>query len=252
MYSIQKASLWNRIFAALFDFILLAVAAVGLAYCLSAILGYQSYYDRLETRYSQIEQEYGVDFDISMSDYENMPEEQKAKFKAANKAVSEDEEALHVYNMLFSLSLVIITLSILIAYLLLEMLVPLLFKNGQTLGKKIFGLALMREDGVKVSPLLLFVRTLLGKYTLETMIPVLIFLMLCFGITDIMGTMIALGIALIQFVLFMFSKTRTVIHDKLAHTICVDFTTQIIFDSPEALIEYKKKRQAELAERADY
>ena len=84
------------------------------------------------------------------------------------------------------------------------------------------------------------------------MIPVLIFLMLCFGITDIVGTMIALGIALIQFVLFMFSKTRTVIHDKLAHTICVDFTTQIIFDTPEALIEYKKKRQAELAERADY
>jgi len=27
---------------------------------------------------------------------------------------------------------------------------PLLFKNGQTLGKKIFGVALMRNDGVRI------------------------------------------------------------------------------------------------------
>lgn len=167
MFSIQKASSWNRIIAALFDFILMAVLAVGVAFCLSAILGYQSHFERLEARYAAIEEEYGVDFDLALSDYENMSEEEKAKLVEADNAVKNDAEAVYEYNMLFSLSLIILTFSILIAFMALEFVVPLIFKNGQTLGKKIFGIAVMREDGVKVSPLLMFVRTVLGKYTLD-------------------------------------------------------------------------------------
>lgn len=252
MFSIQKASAWNRISAAIFDLIMLLVVTVGVAFCLSAALGYQSYFDRLQARYTAIEEEYGVDFDIAFSEYENMPEDQKAQFIAADEAVRKDEEASYVYNMLFSLSLIILTFSILIAYLLLEFLVPLLLKNGQTLGKKVFSIAVMREDGVKVSALLLFVRTLLGKYTLETMLPVLIIVMLFFGITDIMGTMIILAIALIQIIMFLFSRTHAVIHDRLSHTLCVDINTQRIFETPEALMQYKNKLQAEKAEKAPY
>ena len=252
MFSIQKASSWNRIIAALFDFILMAVLAVGVAFCLSAILGYQSHFERLEARYAAIEEEYGVDFDLALSDYENMSEEEKAKLVEADNAVKNDAEAVYEYNMLFSLSLIILTFSILIAFMALEFVVPLIFKNGQTLGKKIFGIAVMREDGVKVSPLLMFVRTVLGKYTLETMLPVLIILMLYFGITDIMGTMIILFIWLVQIIMFVFTKSHAVIHDRLSHTLCVNFNTQKIFETPEALIEYKTKLQAEIAEKAEY
>ena len=252
MFSIQKASAWNRISAAIFDMIMLLVVAVGVAFCLSAILGYQSYFDGLQARYATIEEEYGVDFDIALNEYENLPEEEKAKFIAADEFARKDEEATYLYNMLFSLSLIILTFSILLAYLLLEFAVPLLLKNGQTLGKKVFSIAVMREDGVKVSALLLFVRTFLGKYTLETMLPVLIIVMLFFGITDILGTMIILAIALIQVIMFVFSRTHAVIHDRLSHTLCVDINTQRIFETPEALIEYKKKLQAEKAEKAPY
>ena len=158
MFSIQKASAWNRISAAIFDLIMLLVVTVGVAFCLSAVLGYQSYFDRLQTRYTAIEEEYGVDFDIAFNEYESMSEDQKAQFIAADEAVKKDEEATYVYNMLFYLSLIILTFSILIAYLLLEFLVPLLLKNGQTLGKKVFSIAVIREDGVKVSALLLFTK----------------------------------------------------------------------------------------------
>lgn len=252
MYCLQKASMWKRISAALFDVIILAVVAVGIAFLLSSMLGYSTYYDRLDACYEKYETEYGVDFDISSSDYNALSEAERAQFDAAAEAFENDEEVPYLWTMLFNLALVILTFAILIAFLLLELLVPLLFKNGQSLGKKIFGIALMREDGVKVTPLLIFVRSMLGKYTLETMLPVLLLVMMYFGATGIVGAAVIIVIAITQIITFLFTRARTPIHDKLAHTVCVDFTTQMIFESPEALLEYQKKLQREQAEIAPY
>ena len=36
--------------------------------------------------------------------------------------------------------------------------------------------------------------------------------------------------------------------DKMAHTVAVDMASQMIFDSPEALLEYKKRIHAESVE----
>lgn len=256
MYSLQKASMWKRISAALFDFVFLVIIAVGIAFCLSSLLGYQTQYDLLEDRYNKIETEYGVDFDMTSEEYQALSEETRAQLDEAlakaSAAIENDDEARRLFNMLFTLSIVILSFSILIAYLLLELLVPIWFKNGQTLGKKIFGVALMREDGIKVSPLLLFIRTLLGKYTLETMLPVLILMMLFFGIPDPLGMIIMVVLALTQVIMFLFTKTRALIHDRLSHTVCVDFATQMIFETPEELIEYKKKLQEKMAQNAPY
>ena len=41
------------------------------------------------------------------------------------------------------------------------------------------------------------------------------------------------------------------IHDKLAGTVTVDLASQMIFDSPEALLEYKKRLHAESTERKE-
>ena len=136
---------------------------------------------------------------------------------------------------------------ILFAYLLLEFVVPLLLKNGQTLGKKIFGIAIMRTDGVKITPFALFVRTVLGKYTIETMVPVLIVIMIYFSILGLTGTVVLGLIALLQIILLAATKSRSAIHDLLACTVAVDFASQRIFDSSEELLEYKKKLHEERA-----
>ena len=60
--------------------------------------------------------------------------------------------------------------------------VPLKLGNGQTIGKKVFGIGVMRVDGVQLTTIQLFIRTILGKFTLETMIPVYIVLMIFFNI----------------------------------------------------------------------
>ncbi|MBQ2142480.1 MAG: RDD family protein, partial [Alistipes sp.] len=112
-------------------------------------------------------------------------EEERAQYDAALAAFAEDREAGYLYSLLINLTLVIITFGILLSDLILELIVPLLFGNGQTLGKKIFSLGLMRNDGVKLNAMQLFARTLLGKFTIETMIPVYVLIMLFWATANI-------------------------------------------------------------------
>ncbi len=251
-YDLQKASLTKRISAFLFDFILWAMLIMGIALLLSAIFGYDSYNKTLDACYERYEKEYGVTLDISMEAYNKLTQEQLKAYEAANAALAKDTEAVYAYNMIINLTLVIGTLSILGAYLVLEFGVPLWFGNGQTLGKKIFSIAVMRTDGVKLAPLALFIRTVLGKFTVETMIPLLIVVMIVFGGLGLMGTIILGLILLLQVILMVTSGTNAMIHDKWANTVVVDMASQMIFGSELELIAYKEKAQAEKAARQDY
>lgn len=248
MYDLQKASMWKRISAALCDLIALVIVIVGLLLLLSTVLGYDAQAARLEEVRERYEAEYNVDFDVSQEDYEKLTDEEKTRYESAMSAFSKDKDANQIYSLLVNLTFVMISLGVLIAFLLLEFLVPLLFGNGQTLGKKIFGVAVMREDGVKLSPMLLFVRAILGKYTVETMIPVLVVLMIYWGIAGILGTALVLVLLAAQLILLITTRERRTIHDKLSHTVAVDYASQMIFDSPEALLEYKRKIHAESVE----
>lgn len=246
MYDFQRASMWKRISAALLDVILLSIVVVGCAFLISFALNYQGNYENFDTIRQAYADEYSVDLTKSSSE---RTEEEQANYSAYEEALSSDTEAVRIFSLLVNYTFIIVTFSILLGYLLLEFLVPMLFKNGQTVGKKIFGIAVMREDGVRVSPTLLFVRTVLGKYTLETMLPVLILLMIVFyAMNAIMGLAVIAVIFITQVVLLIATKTRSLLHDKLSHTVTVDFASQMIFDSPEELLAYKQKLHVEQVE----
>ncbi len=248
---LQKANMWKRISAGLFDGILLAMLAVGLAFLLSVVLGYDGHTAQLEARYAEYEARYGITLDITSADYDAMTEEERAQYDAALAAFAEDREAGYLYSLLINLTLVIITFGILLSYLILELIVPLLFGNGQTVGKKVFGIGVMHVNALKITPQMLFIRTVLGKYTLETMIPVLLILMIFFGIIGIEGTAIILVLALVQVVLLAATRTRSAIHDLLAQSVTVDLASQMIFENAEARMNYVKNRAAEEAARAE-
>ena len=248
---LQKANMWKRISAGLFDGILLAMLAVGLAFLLSVVLGYDGHTAQLEARYAEYEARYGITLDITSADYDAMTEEERAQYDAALAAFAEDREAGYLYSLLINLTLVIITFGILLSYLILELIVPLLFGNGQTLGKKVFGIGVMHVNALRITPQMLFIRTVLGKYTLETMIPVLLILMIFFGIIGIEGTAIILVLALVQVVLLAATRTRSAIHDLLAQSVTVDLASQMIFENAEARMNYVKNRAAEEAARAE-
>ena len=154
--------------------------------------------------------------------------------------------------MTVNLALVITSLSILAAFLLLEFCVPLALGNGQTLGKKVFGIGLVRQDGVRVSTLSLFVRTVLGKCTIETMIPAYILILIIFGNLGMTGTVLLAGGAILQLALVATSHTNSAIHDMMAATVAVDLNSQMIFECEKDLLAYKNKLHAENASREQY
>ena len=246
-FELKKAGWIKRISAFLFDFIIFCVAAVGVAVLISAIVGYDAKLNDLEMSYREYGEKYDIDLEITEEKYKELSDEEKGRYQEASEAFANDREVIALRSMIFSLTLVIISLSMLIAFLILEFIVPLLFKNGQTLGKKIFGIAVIRVDGVRIPTFQLFVRAVLGKYTIETMVPLFIIMLFLMGTLGIMGPIVILLLLILQIVVMFVSKTNSPIHDLLAVTVVVDINTQMIFDSTAEMIEYKKKRAEEQA-----
>ena len=252
IFDLQKASLLKRISAWMLDSILLGILVVGIALLLSAVTGYDGYSAALDEAYGRYEAVYDVQFDITAGEFAALDDEMLQTYEEAYAALSADPEAMYAYRMLLNLTLVITSISILFSYLVLEFALPLWLGNGQTLGKKIFGIALMRVDGVRITPFQLFVRTVLGKYTIETMIPVLILIMLWFGSIGVVGIAVLAAFGLLQLILLAATRTNSLLHDLLSATAAVDMAGQMIFSSVEEMLEVKKKAHAEQTARQAY
>lgn len=252
VYDLQKASLWKRIAAWMFDGILTCILAVGLGVLLSVLLGYDGYSEQVDAAYAQYETQYGVVFEITQDEYQALSDEARQNYDAAYEALIADKDAMYAYNMMLNLSLVITSLGILLAVLLWEFAIPLWLGNGQTLGKKIFSLCLVRNDGVKLNNMQLFARTILGKFAIETMIPVHILIMLFWGVMGLAGTLILLALLAAEMLCLIISRNNCAIHDLIAGTVVVDISSQMIFRTTEDLINYKKKIAAEQAARQVY
>lgn len=249
---IQKAGLWKRVAAGILDGILLAVLAVGVAFLLGDIFGYDGYNTTLNEAYTRYEAQYGIQFQITGEEYAALSPESKATYDKAYEALIQDETAMKAYNMVLNLSLLITTGGILVACLLLEFAVALLLGNGQTVGKKVFGLGVVRVDGVRTTPVQMFVRTVLGKFTIETMIPVYVVLMIFFNVTGLGGTLFLGALLVAQILIMALNQNNSLIHDLLAGTVVVDVASQMIFRDTQDLINYKKKLSREQANRQDY
>ena len=249
---LQKASMLKRVSAWLLDMIFLMIVVVGAASLISVITGFDNYNNSMEGYYEKYESAYGVEFNISGEAYNAMTEAERKNYDDAYNALIHDDEAMYCYNMVVSLTLLTVSLGILIGYLVTEFLVPIILKNGQTVGKRIFGIAVVRTNFVKMNNVSLFIRTILGKYTLETMIPVLVIMMIMFGMTGLEGTLLIVGILITEVVMLIATKTNSMIHDKLADTVTVDLASQLIFDTEEGMLEYKKRMSAENAARSSY
>lgn len=249
---LQKASVWKRISAFLFDTIILSILVVGFAFLLSKITHYDSKYDEFSSYYSEYEQKYNVSFGITEDEFNALPAKEQERFNEASRALSADARVQKSYMLIVNLCIVIISISFLLSYLALEFFVPLYFKNGMTLGKKIFALGVMTKEGIRLPNLLLLARTLLGKYTIETMVPAFIIIMFIFNRAGLAEALIFLAIPLIQLVLIIATRTHTAIHDLIAGTVVVDFPSQRIFESREELIKYQEERARLKAEAQPY
>ena len=174
------------------------------------------------------------------------------RYEEADRAISQDEEAISAYSLVMNLTLVITSLGILSAVMTGEFIIPLILKNGQTVGKKVFGIGVMMTGGTKIKTVALFIRAVLGKYTIETVIPVLIIIMIYFGGIGILGVIILGLIVLLQLILMAATSNNSPIHDLISDTVVIDMSSQRIFDAESELIEYEKKMHAEAVAKSPY
>ena len=135
---LQKANMFKRISAGLFDFITTCIVIVAITLLLSTILGYDNYKTSLDASYAKYEEQYNIKFSMSEEERAAMSEADLKRYDEAYEALIADDEAMYTYNMIINLTLLITSLGIFIGMLITEFIVPLVLGNGQTLGKKIF------------------------------------------------------------------------------------------------------------------
>jgi len=251
-FDIQKASMTKRLSAYILDLFIVILVAAGLMALIYDIVGYDAKANELQSYYDEYEERYGIDTQLSNEEISKLPEADQEKYAEASKAFSEDERIRNVYSILINLTIVITSISLLISYILTDFVMPLILKNGQTVGKKVFNIALMRVDGVKVSTFQLFVRAVLGKFTIETMLPVLLIMMMLFGVMGGIALVVVLLLLVLQLVVMVISKTNSAMHDLLAVTVTVDLESQRIFETEADLVAYKQRIAAEKAAEAPY
>lgn len=268
MLDLQKAGIFKRFSAWLCDVVLLAVVAIGAILLGLIITNYDSHtenYISLQAECGEMlkayAEKYGEDI-INSTEEERatFTPEQKALYEAADAELKADPKANELYGkvayeeqIMYNLILTIVPVGLLIAFLILEFLVPLLFKNGQTVGKKIFGIGVMKNNGTRLTPQILFVRAILGKYTMETMVPVFLLLLVYAGfLGGLVGIIVVALIGIFNIVLMIATKANLAIHDALSYTVTVELASQRIFENEQELLEYKQKLHAEAAERAAY
>ena len=251
-FELQRADFWKRISAFLFDIIIFGILLMGVATAMSAILDYDKYLDIVEQVEMEYVEKYGINPDITDEEFAALTDEEKEPYLECDRKRQQDERLIIAYNILIDFAVAIISVSILVASVVLELVVPIFLKNGQTLGKKIFGLAVIHTNGVRLRGQAHFIRSIIGKCAMETMIPAYLILMVLFGNLGIVGAAVLGLILILQIAVRASTKTRSAIHDLISDTVVVDFQSQMIFENADELIAYKTRLHEEEVNKKEY
>ena len=114
--------------------------------------------------------------------------------------------------------------SLFVSACLIYILAPWLMKDGQTVGKKVFGLGLANSDGYKFENKRLFMRIL-------PFVVVDASLFLLIGVSLYIVMSIVLVMFLLSFALAMSSPKRMSLHDLTARTIVIDLKNSKVFET---------------------
>ena len=168
MFELRKIGIVKRASAQLLDLILLAVLSTGFMFLISLMCNYNAEFRRATQYYTEWE-DFRKEYAADIADYYGFTYEQSEdgntyviKKDGANVSIDdltaplreskgEDEEIKEAYDAfvllppanaqykyVYSLLFMMISIGILLSYIILEFILPIIFKNGQTVGKKIF------------------------------------------------------------------------------------------------------------------
>jgi len=115
--------------------------------------------------------------------------------------------------------------------------------------------ALMNEARITHTIVYWFVKKIGVNTRTKAKIVLIICTITVCGLLGTMGGMALaalLVIAVAEIVIMIRSKTNATIHDYMSATVAVDISSQMIFDSPEALMTYRQQAHAEQVKKQTY
>ena len=251
IYDFQKASLLKRISAFLLDFILVTIIGCFVAWIISAITHYSDLVTEFKGYYTQYEQMYGVTL-TDESLYASYSDAQKEVVQQAFDAMNADDNVIRCWGLVSTLPIVMVSVGLLISTLVIEFVLPIIFKNGQTIGKKIFKLGVVNPNGVICTNFQLLTRALLGKCVVEFMIPGIVITMMAFGNLGVVGPIILLILLAVQGIIFLTNLNRPFFHDLISNTLVCDMSTQKTFKTYDEMMSFKKEIEKQKAEASVY
>ncbi len=235
LYSIKNAGFFQRLVAFLFDLIIIFFLNFTLS--VIAIVPISNHFG-----YDDLVQEYNAQLlEFNLGEYDENNEFVIFNFDDINQddlqAFYDDPEAKAISNRKYVFDLIQISAGLFIAEIIVMFIVPLLFKNGQTLGKKLMKLGLVDNYGLRVKPMNVFVRFLIGWFVFET------------AMSLITMTMFGLPIfILVSMLMLLLTKNKRALHDVIGSTIVVSLDKMVVFDSGEerqaAIQQERMEREA--------
>ena len=239
----------------LFDFVILITLVTLIAIPISIAFDYDGVtaeIDKVEEEYKEEMIKDGLNPDITEEEYDALPEAEKDRYRDVDARRAKDERLVKGYAYITSVIVTLVFLSIFFAHLILNFIVPLFFKNGQTFGKKLFGIAVVHSNCVRMRNGAFFVRSIIGKCAIETMVPVFLLMMFLFGSLGILGIILLVLLFVLQIYSIASTRTNSAIHDLISDAAVVDLASQMIFETHDDLMAYKNKLHEELVNKAEY
>ena len=113
-------------------------------------------------------------------------------------------------------------------------LVSAVANNGQTIGMKIMRVGLIDNEGVKVTPIQIFIRFLFGKYIICMLIPIYGFIYMGFNVGGgLLGLIVLVSVPIINLIMTYGTQTKSGIANSIAKVYAIDLDDTYIFKNKE-------------------
>lgn len=232
LYKPVLAKLTNRLAAFLIDAIILVILMTGLLYLISLVFDFDSHYQIMIQE--QIKEGYLI-LNEETEKYETILPT-ASNYEQVCENVSNN--ALLMENLFFvnSFSINAPLAALAIVLFITEFVIPLFLRNGQTIGMKCFHVALLSTTNIKINPIQLFARCLLGKIAILGVVPLLAILYIFLNISGgLFGTLIVIIVFGVQLICLLKTKNKTGIQDLIANVYPVDSTETIFYKTTKEL-----------------
>lgn len=131
-----------------------------------------------------------------------------------------------------------LSIAIFLSAMIFYFIIPLVFSDGETLGKKIFKLAVISSTEYKAKR---------GQIILRQLPQILLLTALFFFVSFVYACIVALGLLLASYLFSLFTKKKQSLHDLWSSTMVIDATKSVYFNNANeeenAKIAYEKQME---------